>query len=171
MLLDVMMPGMDGFEVCRRLKADPKTQIIPVVMVTALDQPSDRIRGLEAGTDDFLTKPVNDTALITRVKNLARVKQLTDELMIRITSTDQDACGAELISGLGSNEIRGKLLLVEDRAATADRIKSVLEEQHDVQIAPSEEIAQGLLGKEEIDLVLVSLDMNGHDAQIGRAHV
>ena len=68
-LLDVMMPGMDGFEVCRRLKADPKTQIIPVVMVTALDQPSDRIRGLDAGADDFLTKPVNDIALITRVKN------------------------------------------------------------------------------------------------------
>ncbi len=170
-LLDVMMPGMDGFEVCRRLKADPKTQMIPVVMVTALDQPSDRIRGLEAGADDFLTKPVNDTALITRVKNLARVKQLTDELMIRITSTDQDACGAELISGLGSKEIRGKLLLVEDRPATADRIKSVLAEQHEVQIAPSEDIAQGLLGKEEIDLVLVSLDMGGHDALHFCSHI
>jgi two-component system, cell cycle response regulator len=82
-LLDVMMPGMDGFEVCRRLKADPSLRHIPVIMVTALDQPSDRVKGLEAGADDFLTKPVDDVALITRVKNLARLKMLTDEMLMR----------------------------------------------------------------------------------------
>ncbi len=69
-LLDVMMPDMDGFEVCRRLKAGLATHHIPVVMVTALDQPSDRVRGLEAGADDFLTKPVSDVALIARVRSL-----------------------------------------------------------------------------------------------------
>ena len=72
-LLDVMMPGMDGFEVCRRLKAEPKTQHIPVIMVSALDQPSDKVQGLEAGADDFLTKPVDDIALMSRVKNLSRL--------------------------------------------------------------------------------------------------
>src|SRR5262249_4544927 len=62
-LLDVMMPDMDGFEVCRRIKSNPTTHHIPVVMVTALDQTSDRVKGLEAGADDFLTKPVSDIAL------------------------------------------------------------------------------------------------------------
>ena len=82
-LLDVMMPGMDGFEVCRRIKADPKTMHMPVVMVTALDQPSDKVQGLRGGADDFLTKPVDDIALITRVKNLARLKTLNDEMLLR----------------------------------------------------------------------------------------
>src|SRR5262249_34258128 len=68
-LLDVMMPALDGFEVCRQLKSNPATHHIPVVMVTALDQNSDRVRGLEAGADDFLTKPVSDVALIARVRS------------------------------------------------------------------------------------------------------
>src|SRR6266567_6987315 len=63
-LLDVMMPGMDGFDVCRRLKAGETTHHIPIVMITALDQPSDRVTGLKAGADDFLTKPVSEVALI-----------------------------------------------------------------------------------------------------------
>src|SRR5215813_9952588 len=88
-LLDVMMPDMDGFEVCRRLKTNPVTHHIPVVIVTALDQPSDRVKGLEAGADDFLTKPVDDIALITRVKNLARLKMLTDEMLMRSSTEEQ----------------------------------------------------------------------------------
>ena len=82
-LLDVMMPDMDGFEVCSKLKSNPATHHIPVVMVTALDQPSDRVRGLEAGADDFLTKPVTDVALVSRVRSLARLKMVTDELRMR----------------------------------------------------------------------------------------
>src|SRR3954462_5490932 len=73
-LLDVMMPGMDGFEVCRRLKNAPLTAHLPVVLVTALDQPSDRLKGLDAGADDFLTKPLDDTALFARVRSLVRLK-------------------------------------------------------------------------------------------------
>jgi len=82
-LLDVMMPGIDGIEVCLRLKANPATQHIPVIMVTALDQPEDRLRGLRAGADDFLTKPVSDISLFCRVKSLVRLKMLTDELRVR----------------------------------------------------------------------------------------
>src|SRR4029453_3647770 len=82
-LLDVMMPDMDGFEVCRRLKSNPKTHHIPVVMVTALDQPSARVTGLEARPDDFLPTPVSDVALIARVRSLSRLKLMTDELRMR----------------------------------------------------------------------------------------
>ena len=82
-LLDVMMPGMDGFEVCRRLRAASETVHLPIVLVTALDRPADRVRGLEAGADDFLTKPVDEIALIARVRSLARLKFSIDELRSR----------------------------------------------------------------------------------------
>ncbi|MEM6460030.1 MAG: response regulator [Planctomycetota bacterium] len=79
-LLDVMMPRMSGFEVCQKIKEDPKTRGIPVMMVTALNELGDIERGVEAGTDDFLTKPVNRLELITRVKSLLRVRHLKREL-------------------------------------------------------------------------------------------
>lgn len=79
-LLDVMMPRMSGFEVCRKLKADPKTRHIPIMMVTALNELGDIERGVESGTDDFLSKPVNKLELITRVKSLLRVRHLKREL-------------------------------------------------------------------------------------------
>lgn len=80
-LLDVMMPRLDGYEVCRRLKGNKRTSIIPVVMVTALREKEDRIRGLEAGADDFLTKPIDRAEVIARVKSLLRIKHLNDELI------------------------------------------------------------------------------------------
>lgn len=79
-LLDIVMPGMDGFEVCRRLKADPATALIPVVLVTALEDHASRVRGIDAGADDFLCKPVNREELIARVKNLRRLHQTRREL-------------------------------------------------------------------------------------------
>jgi len=79
-LLDVMMPRMSGFEVCRKLKDDPSTRSIPIMMVTALNELGDIERGVESGTDDFLTKPVNKLELITRVKSLLRVRHLKREL-------------------------------------------------------------------------------------------
>ncbi|MDH3583513.1 MAG: response regulator [Phycisphaerae bacterium] len=79
-LLDVMMPRMSGFEVCKKLKADPQTRTIPILMVTALNELGDIERGVECGTDDFLTKPVNKLELTTRVKSLLRVRHLRREL-------------------------------------------------------------------------------------------
>src|SRR6202051_1557921 len=121
-LLDVMMPDMDGFEVCRKLKSNPATHHIPVVMVTALDQPSDRVRGLAARSDDFLPKPVTDVALVARVRSLARLKMVTDELRMRahtakeigIQSPERDA-----VTDTGRN---GKILIVDDRPSSYERI-------------------------------------------------
>jgi two-component system cell cycle response regulator len=79
-LLDIMMPRMSGFEVCRKLKSDPATRDIPIIMVTALNELGDIERGVESGTDDFLSKPVNRLELVTRVKSLLRVRHLQDEL-------------------------------------------------------------------------------------------
>src|SRR5580700_1157811 len=111
-LLDVMMPRMDGFEVCRRLKANPRTMDIPVVMVTALSDVSDRLRGLEAGADDFLTKPVNDIALFARVRSLVRLKRMMEEWRLREEicgrfSRDGDAAGQE-------DQSPARILLVEE---------------------------------------------------------
>jgi two-component system cell cycle response regulator len=82
-MLDVMMPDMDGFAVCSIMKSTEETAHIPVIMVTALDTPEERIRGLEAGADDFLSKPFNDLALFARVRNLMRMKMMFDELRLR----------------------------------------------------------------------------------------
>ena len=79
-LLDVMMPGMTGFEVCERLRAQPATALLPVVLVTALDGKDDRVKGIEAGADDFLTKPINKHELLARVKSLLRICSLREEI-------------------------------------------------------------------------------------------
>ena len=79
-LLDVMMPKISGFEVCRKLKSNPQTADIPVIMVTALNEMGDIERAIQSGTDDFLSKPVNKWELITRVKTMLRLKHLTDKL-------------------------------------------------------------------------------------------
>ncbi len=122
-LLDVMMPGMDGFEVCRLLKSDPKSPAHSGVMVTALDQPSDKVQGLEAGADDFLTKPVDDIALITRVKNLARLKVLNDEMIVRAATTQQMGMSAASPINWTDAGASGRILLVDDhpRSAAARR--------------------------------------------------
>ena len=79
-LLDVMMPRMSGFEVCRRIKSDPQRNNIPVIMVTALSEFGDIERGIDSGTDDFLSKPVNKLELLTRVRTMLKLKHLTDKL-------------------------------------------------------------------------------------------
>jgi two-component system, cell cycle response regulator len=130
-LLDVMMPDMDGYEVCRRLKADPRTRHLPVILVTALDLPSDRVRGLEAGADDFLTKPVRDLQLMSRVKSLLRLKLLSDELRIRADTTASILGGADFLAEIGQGGLQGRIVIVDDAASgLADRSARILSTEH-----------------------------------------
>jgi two-component system cell cycle response regulator len=163
-LLDVMMPDMDGFEVCRRLKANPATHHIPVVMVTALDQPADKVRGLDAGADDFLTKPIVELALIARVRSLGRLKMVTDELRMRaVTSRDIgiESPEREAVADTGRG---GRVLIVDDWPASYERIAAALAVEHTIEVesGPSEALFRAADGN--YDLVIVSLGLQNFDA-------
>jgi two-component system, cell cycle response regulator len=163
-LLDAMMPVINGFETCRRLKTNPATHHIPVVMVTALDQPADRVRGLEAGADDFLTKPICDFALIARVRSLARLKMVTDELRMRaVTSRDIgiESPEREAIADAGSG---GRVLIVDDRASSHERIAAVLAGEHDADVEANPNQALFRVADGNYDLVIVSLGLQNFDA-------
>jgi two-component system cell cycle response regulator len=162
-LLDVMMPDMDGFEVCRKLKSNPATHHIPVVMVTALDQPSDRVRGLEAGADDFLTKPVTDVALVSRVRSLARLKMVTDELRMRaLTSKEIGIQGPER-DAVSESGRGGRILVVDDRQSSYERVVATLSTEHTVEVEadPNEALFHAAEGN--YDLVIVSLGLQNFD--------
>ncbi len=162
-LLDVMMPGMDGVEVCRIIKGDPTLSHIPVVMVTALSDPSDRVRGLEAGADDFLTKPVNDVALFARVRSLVRLKMMMDEFRLREqTSSEFGVFGDE--GGVLQLETDGaKILVVDDSAADGRVIQSTLESKHNVTVViePDRALEAARIG--DYDLIIVSLLLRESD--------
>jgi two-component system, cell cycle response regulator len=162
-LLDVMMPDMDGFEVCRRFKAGPTTHHIPVVMVTALDQPSDRVKGLQAGADDFLTKPVSEIALIARVRSLARLKVMTDELRMRaLASRDIGVTGGEreALTEAGRN---GHILLVDDRPLSYEHMAAILAGEHSVDIEADPNAALFRAADGNYDLLIVSLALVDFD--------
>ncbi|MGI9373123.1 MAG: PleD family two-component system response regulator [Hyphomicrobiales bacterium] len=161
-LLDVMMPEMDGIEVCKRIKASSQTQHIPIVMVTALDTPEDRVRGLEAGADDFLTKPVNDLALFCRVRSLLRLKMITDELRTRGSANT----GPGEIDPLTSDKLDypGKILLVDDSEEIHQTLMlNALDGLHDVVIAREPQQALFEAAENPYDLIIVSLNLASFD--------
>ena len=162
-LLDVMMPDMDGFEVCRRLKSNPATHHIPVVMVTALDQPSDRVAGLEAGADDFLTKPVSDIALVSRVRSLSRLKMVTDELRMRAQTSLEIGIESPSRDAVTETGRGGRILLVDDRKSSYERVAAMLATEHtvDIETEPGEALFHAAEGNYE--LVIVSLGLQNFD--------
>ncbi len=161
-LLDVMMPGMDGFEVCRRLRAEPSTMHIPIVMVTALSETEDRVVGLSAGADDFLTKPVEDLALLARVRSLLRFKVTFDELRLRLKagsgSTDVD----DILPDDTSPQ-RGRILLLEDFESRARMINEALSESNEVTVERDDAEALRLADVSDFDVVIISLTLEDVD--------
>jgi len=155
-LLDIMMPGMDGFEVCRKIKEDPDMSHIPIVMVTALSEKSDRLKGLEAGADDFLTKPINDMALFARVKSLVRIKMLLDEVRLRDkTSTEmgiQPAASNTFISDVSGSRV----LLVDDDNVQGKQVVAKLAETYKVEWVEDPEQALAKAREGDFDVVLIS---------------
>jgi len=162
-LLDVMMPGMDGFETCRRLKANPATHHVPVIMVTALDQTADRVKGLEAGADDFLTKPVNDLALITRVRSLVRLKMVQDELRMRAVTSREIGMRDPLTEAVAESGLNGRILVVDDRASSHERIVQALRNQHQVEVESRPQEALFKAAENDYDLVMISLGLSEFD--------
>ncbi|MCL4170368.1 UNVERIFIED_CONTAM: hypothetical protein GTU68_020557, partial [Idotea baltica] len=159
-----MMPKMDGFEACKRLKADPALAHIPVVMITALDQASDRIRGLEAGADDFLTKPANDLALFARVRSLVRVKMMIDELRLR-DETCKELGFDSAFSAIADEDLSGRVLLVDDRPNAASSIKSIINDKLNSEcvIAATRDEAMNSVRFEKLDVMLINAGMESYD--------
>jgi len=159
-LLDVMMPGMDGFSVCRRLKDDPETRHVPVVLVTALDGRSDRVAGLEAGADDFLTKPIDDVMLFARVKSLTRLKAVIDELRDREASGRRMGVIAGAASRLGG--AGGRILIVDDNTRQAERVATELAIEHRP-VVESDASKALMTARGPVDLVIVNTAAKAFD--------
>ena len=162
-LLDVMMPDMDGFEVCRRLKASPSTHHLPVIIVTALDQASDRVKGLEAGADDFLTKPVSDIALVARVRSLVRLKMMTDELRMRAVTSREIGIENPAREAIADTGKGGRILVVEDRKASWERLTTMLGNEHEVEVEAEPTEALFRVADGGYDLIVVSLGLENFD--------
>ena len=157
-LLDAMMPEMNGFEVCRALKSNPATWHIPVIMVTALEETSDRIRGLEAGADDFITKPIDDFNLMARVKSLLRLKMVTDQLLSHSEHSLENS--RPILEHLEKR--RGRVLVVDDHARNLEKMSGFLESSHD--IVTEEDPKQAITrATSQIDLIIISLVTKGFD--------
>ncbi|MFP4314208.1 MAG: PleD family two-component system response regulator [Alphaproteobacteria bacterium] len=163
-LLDVMMPGMDGFEVCTKIKDNPVMAHIPVVMVTALTDIADKVRGLEVGADDFLSKPINDIALMSRVRSLVRLKMALDEWRVRENTASQLGVVDQSSNVMSESFEKASVLLIEDKTYEAEKVRTTLDtDKHHVVVAESGIDAMDQIKKRDFDVIMVSISMDHED--------
>ncbi len=155
-LLDVMMPGMDGFDVCRQIKENPQTTHIPVVMITALSGRDDRAEGLQAGADDFLTKPVDDTTLFARVRSLVRLKRMLEQWRLREETSEKLGFQGDEVdiidSGTGAH-----IVLVDDSTVQKANISEALSADNDRLSIVEDYRESGKIADLDGDVVVISL--------------
>ena len=162
-LLDAMTPSLNAFDVCHRMKADPKTAHIPVVIVTASAMPSQRAMGLEAGADDFIIKPVDDTALFARIRSLIRLKMMIDEVKVR-----EDA--ETRLGSRGVNEFifeqepSGRILIVDDNLENVEWLRSKLLPANELVLVSDFDEAGSLARGGDFDIYIVSLGIQAFDS-------
>ncbi len=163
-LLDVMMPGIDGYQVTRKLKADPATAGIPIIMITALNGTEDKVRGLECGADEFLSKPVNAAELLARAKSMLRLKQYQDQLMLRTRSETDFGKGHGPLAAAAGIKRRQHVLVVEDNDKDLRLLSGQIEDQaFDLSVAHDGEAALQTILAGGIDLVLLDIFLPGMD--------
>ncbi len=163
-LLDIMMPGLDGFKVCEILKSDAQTSHIPVIMVTALSDAADRVRGLEAGADDFLSKPVRDVPLFARVRSLIRLKLLMDVYLVREETSSRLGMLPPQPLLAQEDATHGRVLVIDDSEIdVANLIRTLTPDSHQIERLGSLEHGLAAASREEFDLLIVALHIKGGD--------
>src|SRR5262249_5394268 len=136
---------------------------LPVIIVTALDQAADRVKGLEAGADDFLTKPVSDIALVARVRSLVRLKMMTDELRMRAVTSREIGIANPARAAIAHTGKGGRIRVVEDRKASWKRLQAMLGHEHAVEVEAEPTEALFRVADGGYDLVVVSLGLENFD--------
>ena len=160
-LLDVMMPGMDGYEVCRRLKSKAATKHIPIVMVTALSDAEDRIKGLDVGAEDFLTKPVDDFALMSRINALLRYNAVAFELRQRQAT----GLRAGAVEEINDDELDrpARIFVIDDNPRVSARVASILREGGHTATTLLEAGTVKDLAEKGVDILMLSLNARAYD--------
>ena len=163
-VLDAILPGMDGYEVCRRVKQDPETAQIPVVMMSALDGRGDKVRALQAGAEEFFTKPIGDATLFARVRSLVRLKQALDQWRLRGETTQKMGFPTDHERLAPDDGCTARVTLVDESAKQSVFIAKALEKDHDhVSVIGSFKDAVGRIIKAEPDVLIVGLTARGDD--------
>ncbi|MCP5195665.1 MAG: response regulator [Gammaproteobacteria bacterium] len=161
-LLDIMMPGMDGYEVTKRVKENILTKDLPIILVTALNSEEDKRHGLDAGADEFITKPINKFEIISRVRSMLRLRQYRDQIKVRKQS--EDPLSLPSLSPISVRNNTQNVLLVEDNRNDIEIIKQIIiNEPYNLRLAATGEEAIDLAKNEKIDLILLDVMLPGID--------